>query len=226
MFRTDDRKAILVLPVWLGAGSQCVLGQAALSELKITVPQVMGSAQAWEVSPGKVQALRSERVVGGTSVTLHEFGLTGAVVFTSDLSPNGLVVHFQNKQRSMAPQAAQWAHEQALEELAKVEKVEAELDEMGAKLVDSDQLLAKSRSLIDACAKARRDGDYSQAYADAQRALRPLRILMRAHWDRAVRELGTLSPGQPIRRQLLHAATLLEIRSEPEAGQTIGECSD
>ena len=147
VFRTDDRKAILVLPVWLGPGSQFVPGQATMSELKITVPQVMGSAQAWEVSPGKVQALRTERIVGGTSVILHEFGLTGAVVFTSDLSPNGLLVRFQNKQRSMAPQAAQWAHEQAIEELAKVEKVEAELDEMGAKLVDSDQLLAKSRPL-------------------------------------------------------------------------------
>ena len=190
VFRTEDRKAMLVLPVWLGAGSQFVPAQAAVPELKITVPQVMGSAQAWEVSPAKVQALRTERVVGGTSVSLHEFGLTGAVVFTSDLSPNGLVVRFQNKQRSMVPEAAQWAHELAIEELAKVEKVEAELDEMGAKLVDSDQLLAKSRSFIDACAKARRDGDYPEAYADAQRALRPLRILMRAQWDRAVREVG------------------------------------
>ena len=80
VFRTDDRKAVLVLPVWLGPGSQFVPGQATMSELKITVPQVMGSAQAWEVSPGKVQALRTERIVGGTSVILHEFGLTGAIV--------------------------------------------------------------------------------------------------------------------------------------------------
>jgi hypothetical protein len=197
VLRTEDRKAILVIPVWLGAGSQYVPAQAAVPELKITVPQVMGSAQAWEVSPGQVQALRMERVVGGVSVTLREFGLTGAVVFTSDLSRDGLVVRLQEKQRGMAPDAARWSHEQAIEELAKVEKVQAELDELGVKLVDEEQLLARSRSFIEACAKARRDGDYPEAYADAQRALRPLRILMRAQWDRAVRELDGTPTASP-----------------------------
>ena len=197
VFRTEDRKAMLVLPIWLGAGSQFVPAQAAVPELKITVPQVMGSAQAWEVSPARVQALRMERVVGGVRVTLHEFGLTGAVVFTSDLSPEGLVVRLQEKQRGMAPHAAQWAHEQAIEELAKVEKVQAELDELGVKLVDEEQLLGRSRSFLDACEKARRDGDYPEAYLDAERALRPLRILMRAQWDRAVRELNDTPTASP-----------------------------
>ena len=50
--------------------------------------------------------------------------------------------------------------------------------------------------MIDACAKARRDGDYPEAYADAEAALRPLRILMRAQWDRAVREVG-IPQGSP-----------------------------
>jgi hypothetical protein len=197
VFRTEDRKAMLVLPIWLGPGSQFVPAQAAVPELKITVPQAMDSAQAWEVSPGGVQALRMERVVGGVRVTLHEFGLTGAIVFTSDLSPDGLVVHMQARQRGMVEDAARWAHEQAVEELAKVEKVQAELDELNVKLVDEDQLLASSRKFIDECAKARRNGDYREAYADAQRALRPLRILMRAQWDRVDRELYDIPTASP-----------------------------
>jgi hypothetical protein len=195
MLRTE--KGVLVLPVWMGAGSQFVPGQGAVSELKITVPAVMGSAQAWEVSPGEVRALKTERVVGGESVTLREFSLTAAVVFTSDLGPNGLIARFQERQRAMLPDAARWAHEQAQEELAKVEKVQAELDEMGVKLQDGDKLLAKSRAFLEACATARRNGDHAEAYLDARRALRPLRILMRAQWDRAVRELDgnpTASP--------------------------------
>ena len=190
VFRIDNNKSVLVIPMWLGTGSQYVPAQGAATELKIVVPRVAGSAQAWEVSPGQVQALPTNRVVGGTEVTLHEFGLTAAIVFTSDLARDGLVAHFQERQRTMAPQAARWAYEQAVEELAKIEKVEAELEEMGVKyeLVDGQQLLAKSRSLLDASAKARRDLDYSEAYANAQRALRPLRILMRAQWARAVRE--------------------------------------
>jgi hypothetical protein len=189
MFRTNT--ALLVIPVWLGTGSQYVPAQGAVPELKITVPQVMGSAQAWTVSPGEVRSLKTERVVGGTAVTLREFSLTGAVVFTSDLSPSGLVAQFQDRQRIMAPDAAKYAHEQAQEELAKVEKVQAELDELGVKLKDGEQLLAKSRAFIESCATNRRNGDYPEAYADAGRALRPLRILMRAQWERAVRELDT-----------------------------------
>jgi hypothetical protein len=195
VFRTE--KGLLVLPIWMGAGSQFVPAQAAVAELKVTVPAVMGSAQAWEVTPGDVRALKTERVVGGTKVTLREFSLTGAIVFTSDLGPTGLITRFQEKQRAMVPDAARWAHEQAQEELAKVEKVQAELDEMGVKLPDSDKLLAKSRTFLEACATARRNGDHAEAYLDAQRALRPLRILMRAQWDRAVRDLDgnpTASP--------------------------------
>jgi hypothetical protein len=189
VFRTEGNKSILVIPMWLGGGSQFVVAQGAATELKIVVPRVPDGAQSFEVSPGQVLPLPTARVVGGTEVLLHEFDLTAAIVFTSDIVGNGLLAHFQERQRTMAPEAARWAYEEAIEELAKVEKVEAELEEMGVKLVDGEQLLAKSRSLIDASTKARRDLDYAEAYANARRSLRPLRILMRAQWDRAVRYL-------------------------------------
>ena len=68
-------KAILVLPIWLGKGSQYVPGQGAVAKLTINVPQVPSSMQAWEILPGEVRSVPSQRVVGGTQVVVPEFGL-------------------------------------------------------------------------------------------------------------------------------------------------------
>lgn len=182
-------KAVLVLPLWIGSGAQYVPGQSAVPELSFVVPQVPGSTQAWEVSPGQVRSLRWDRVVGGMRVTLREFSLASAVVFTSDLGPTGLVVRLQDQQRRMGKVAAQYAHDQAKEELAKIERVIAELEQMGQRLPDTQQLLERSRTYLASCEAKRRNGEHTEAYLEAQRALRPLRILMRASWEKAVREL-------------------------------------
>jgi len=186
-----SEKAVLVLPMWVGPGSQYVPGQSALAELKIIVPQVPGGCQAWEVSPGLVRSLNWTRVVGGMEIKIPEFGLTSAIVFTADLTPTGLVVRFQDQQRRQAKIAAQYAHDQAAEELTKAELVNAELVKMGHSLPDGAQLLEKTKEYLESCKRKRRDGEWSEAYLEAQRALRPLRILMRAHWEKAVRELDT-----------------------------------
>jgi hypothetical protein len=191
VLRTVEGKALLVLPVWMGPGSQFVPGQAAAAELSLVVPQVPNGAWAYEVSPGQVRSLPFDRVVGGSRITLREFSLTSAVVFTSDLGPTGLLVRLQDQQRRMARVAAQWAHDQAEEELAKVVRVNADLEQAGHRLPDGAKLLAKSREYLQSCQAHRRNGEHAEAYADAQRALRPLRILMRAQWEEAVRPLDT-----------------------------------
>src|SRR5262249_40687533 len=94
VLRTE--RGILVLPIWMGKGAEYVPGQAAVSHLSMTVPQVPASTQAWEVSPGQVNALKGERTVGGTKITLPEFGLTAAIVFTRD---QVLVGRFQDQAR-------------------------------------------------------------------------------------------------------------------------------
>jgi hypothetical protein len=189
VLRTEG--AVLVLPVWAGSGSQYVPGQGALMELTVNVPAVPDTAVAWEVSPARVQSLKTQRVTGFTQVKIHNFSLTAAVVFTSDLGPSGLVVDLQNKQRQMAKVAAQWAHDQAAEELAKVEKVQDALEKGGHTLPDAGALLSKARDGLAQCLAHRRAGAHAEAYADAQVTLRALRVLMRAHWDKAVRDLDT-----------------------------------
>jgi hypothetical protein len=189
VLRTE--RGLLVLPIWLGKGSQYVPGQSAAAQLSIVVPQVPVGTQAWEVSPGEVHSLRPERVPGGTKITLPEFSLKTAIVFTSDNSPNGLVVYFQEHARRTHKQAALWAHDLAEAEIDKVFRVEEELERGGHALPDGQALQNDAKARLRAAKEFLDRGDFSQAYLEAQRALRPVRILMRAQWETAVRSLET-----------------------------------
>jgi hypothetical protein len=186
VMRTE--RAILVLPVWLGNGSQYVPAQDAMAKLDLVVPDVPPGYQPLEVSPGRVRTLDWRRVTGGHKITLDEFSLTSIIVFTADLGrPDSLQVRFQNEVRANSRLAAQYAHDQAEEELAKVSKVEAELEQAGHTLPDGAKLLEKAREYLDRCQDHRRSGAHGEAYLDAQRALRPVRILMRAQWEKALK---------------------------------------
>lgn len=182
-------RGILVLPVWLGRGAQFVPGQAAVSNLTILVPRVPSSMQAWQVSPGAVRSLKGERVPGGTRITVPEFGLTSAIVFTSDNGPNGLLVRLQSQVKRMSQMAAQWSYFLAEEELKKVTKINTELEQAGHAQPDGQALLRNARVRLQSSADHWNNRNYAEAYAEAERCLRPLRILMRAHWDKAIKQL-------------------------------------
>jgi hypothetical protein len=189
MMRTD--KAVLVLVVWVGGGGQYVPGKGAPWGLSVTVPQVPANCQAWEVLPGRLRSYKTDRVLGGTQVTLRDFNLTTVLVFTPDLGPTGLVVRFQEQHRRMRKAAAQWSHDLAEEELAKALHVQAELARAGQVLPDGEALAAKAREWLDRCKAQRRNGEFSEAYTSAQVALQAVRFLMRSHWEQATRGLST-----------------------------------
>lgn len=194
LLRTE--RGILVLPIWMGKGAQFVPGQAAAAKLSITVPQVPANMQPWEVSPGRVQALHEERTIGGTKITLPEFGLTAAVVFTGDQG-NGMVARFQDQARQMSKTAAKWSHDLAEEEIRKVAGVEEQLEQAGHSLPDGQKLLENARQRLQNCTDLFAKGDFREADAEGQRALRPLRILMRLQWLQATKELEDLPVASP-----------------------------
>lgn len=184
-------RGVLVLPMWLGKGAQFVPGQLATSKLTVVVPEVPVGTQAWLVGPAEVRSLKTERVVGGTRVTIPEFGVTSAVVFTADNHATGLLVRFQDQMRKMRPLAAQWARNLAEVELEKVSKIETQLEQGGHTLPDGTALMADARRRLQTCDDFWKANDYARAYAEAERVLRPLRILMRAQWEQAVRGLDS-----------------------------------
>ncbi len=184
-------KAVLVLPIWLGPGSQYVppWGFQWKVRLKVMVPE---NYTAWEVSPGLVRTYPSKPVLGGREIVLEQFNLTRAIVFTADVVGRGaLVPRFQEMWRSMRMDAAQWTHDLAQEEILKAARVHEELKTMGKKIDDGDALLDTARKWLEKSHKHRLNGEFDEAYADAHRALGSVRILMRQHWDAAMKKLTT-----------------------------------
>lgn len=188
VLRTD--RGLLVLPVWLGTGAQFVPGQAAKGTLTLTVPQVPIGTSAWEITAGELRSLPTERVAGGTRLTIPEFGLTSAVLFTADNGPTGILVRLQDQVRQSRKLAAQWAHDLAAVQLDKVERVQQELARLGRSVPDAANLLDDARKRLGRAEEFWNINDYRQAYAEACRAVRPLGILMRAEWRQAVDSLA------------------------------------
>jgi len=191
VLRSD--KSILVLPIWMGRGSQCVPPQGALAGLAMVIPAIPAGYQAWEVGPGQVRSLPWTRVTGGYRIVPKEFTLTGAVVFTSDLSPTGLVVRFQDLQRKMVPIASQWAIDLAGSSLDRTSRVYADLEAQGRGQPDGKALLAKSKDYYESARSHFQVGQHQDAYQEAMRAMRPLRILQRACWDDALKDFDSLA---------------------------------
>ncbi len=182
-------KGLLVLPIWQGQGAQFVPGQAAASKLTMVVPQVPQSMQAWEVTPGDVRGLRAEREVGGTKVTLLEFGLTTAIVFTSDT--NNLIVRFQEQARSRRKDAAQWTYDLAYYEMTKILITHDQLEKQGHTLPDAQALITDAQKRLQTAKNLWNNHLFSEAYLEGQRALRPMRILMRNQWGQAIKGLDS-----------------------------------
>jgi hypothetical protein len=185
-------KGVLVLPIWMGPGSQYVPPQGFAPILKLRVPLVPENYLAWEVTPGRFRTYRSKPVLGGREIYLENFNLTSAIVFTSDIvGPGSLVVRFQAMQRSMRKDAAQWTYDEAEEEIVKVARIHEELKKLGKTLSEGDALLETARKWLDESRKHRLNSEFPEAYTDALLALRSVRMLMRTHWDAAVSRLTT-----------------------------------
>jgi hypothetical protein len=184
-----SEQGILVIPMWIGSGAQYVPGQSAQASLLVTVPAVPIGRMAWEVSPGEVRTLPQRRITGGVQVTIPEFNLTSAIVFTGDLV--GIASHWQQQAGENAQKVATLSYNQAVAEYEKIKPIQEQLARSAPAVAGADELMYDShRRLLKA--KAALDGrDYRLAFLESQRSLRPLRILMRSQWEQAVAKLDT-----------------------------------
>jgi hypothetical protein len=185
-------RGILVLPMWVGGSAQLVPGQSAKSKLSVIVPQVPESLIPYEISPSEIRQVRDvQHPPGGVKITIPEFGLTSAIAFMPPTGPNSLLVHYQQLTKKMRQTAAQWAHDLAQLELAKVTQINQELVQVNHGQPDGERLLQDARARINRCRQFWDDHNYPEAYHEADRALRPLRILMRAEWEDACKLLDS-----------------------------------
>jgi hypothetical protein len=185
VIRTD--RGVVVLPVWYGSGSQFVAGQSAANELNLVVEGVSETAQAWQVTPVDVRLLKSERLAGGMRVTLPEFDLTGIVLLTSDAR---VLDELRKEVTKTRPWAAVWAAELAAAKLESVRDVDRQLVAAGHALPDGAELAEAAQRHMELSRAALQRAQYDRSYAEAQRAIRALRLIQRAHWEAAVKGLG------------------------------------
>ncbi|HVL11803.1 MAG TPA: hypothetical protein VM529_04530 [Gemmata sp.] len=181
----------LLLPIWMGPGTQFVPDQGAIPALTVTVPLVHDGADPWRITPAGVECLshQTEKDVGGTKVTITEFDLVAPIVFTSD-RPR-LVAWWQDYTRKYGRLAAKWAMDLAAVEYEKVAAVHAKIAAQGVQVRGADVLFGQARQKHEDARKQFAAEQYDKAYLDATRALRPLRVIMRDHWLQATATLDT-----------------------------------
>jgi hypothetical protein len=192
---STDRGSVL-LPIWFGKGTQYVPEQGSLPALKIVVPLVADGADPWRITPAGIECLSNQttKAVGGTEITIPEFDLVAPIVFTNDRG--GLVVWWQDYVRKYGRMSARWALDMAADEYKKVHLIHTKLAAMGVQVPGAETLF---KTAVQAHEEARRNFAaelYHKAYLGALRSLRPLRIIMRDHWQQATAtlDLPTASP--------------------------------
>jgi hypothetical protein len=190
VLRTAGR-GVLALPIALGGGAQFVPSQSASTKLTFTVPLVPDGAEPWELTPVGIHSLQPELKLtqDGVQVTLPDFDLTAAVVFTSDNRPDGDLARWQRQTRSLAPFAASWACDMAEEQFKKVMWTHERLCLIAPPVEDAAFLIGSAQKKLMEARRERMSHHDHAAYDAALAALRPLRILMRTHWEQAVQSL-------------------------------------
>ena len=149
VLRTAGR-GVLALPIWLGSGAQYVPAQSATPSLTFTVPLVPDGTEPWELTPVGVFSLQNQlkQTQDGIQVTLTDFDLTAAVVFTSDHRPDGDLARWQKQTRSLGPFAASWACDLAEEQMRKVLWTQERLCILAQPIENADFLIASAQKRL------------------------------------------------------------------------------
>jgi hypothetical protein len=192
VLRTDHSR--LALPMWIGPAAQFVPDQSAANGLSIIVPGAPESLSAFQVLPGGLPPLDSKRIAGGIRLKWDEFDLAGAAVLAQD----PLVLSSLSRRcRAAGPSGAELQRRLAVQKLRVDEEVIAGLRGLRIGSGDPQAWLADARQSLAACDARLAAGNYPDAYRQACRAMRAMRLLERTCWNAAVEGLGspTASPG-------------------------------
>lgn len=180
-FDTPDRRSALVLVADFSPGTQLQPGQLAEKDIRLLVPGHQ-SATAWEVTLGGLRFLDRKRVPGGLEVTLPDFGPTTMVLITSDL---GMKDALEGEVARLRATAVDLAIQQADDQLRRTQETHGQLLRDGHDPRDSADLLREAELVLGGARAAQQRGDLLAAWSEARRVARPLRVLMRQHFDDA-----------------------------------------
>lgn len=173
----------LLVPIWIGPGAQLVPGQSAGNTISFVVP-VPESNQAYEITPGTLRPVKQrERVTRGVKVTLNEFSLSTLILFTEDPKT---IVTMRRRAQAIGEEAARLHRRLAENKLKLVQEVNRLMTGSPKDIWDTGDYLTESRKWLQECDGAIAARDWAKACIAADRAMRPLRIVERTNWSRAI----------------------------------------
>ena len=178
----SDRSRV-VLPMWSGRGGQYVAGQSAGANLSLTVPATSESFAAYEVTPADLPRPRHKQVAGGTRLLLDEFGLTSTILLTSDA---GAVGQLSRRLAAITERSARLARAIAGQRLQLIVEIDRQLQSLGHPLPRAGEWLGLARAGLARCDDTLAARNFAAAYLEAERAMRPARMVERGHWEAAV----------------------------------------
>lgn len=186
VLQTDRTR--LLLPLWTGSGAQFVPSEAGGNRISFVAPGAPDSSDAFEITPSGLRALVHQRQTGGVRVTLDEFSMTSRILLAHDpLAISALT----RKLIDSSPRAARLCRDLAAYGLQRVSGVEDRLTAVGQGIEQSRTRLAESRASLRESDASLARGDYLSSWLHSERALRPLRLLQRAQWQKAANSLGS-----------------------------------
>ncbi len=183
---TRDGRGRLLVITDLAPGAQWQPPQMAMNDLNLTVPGVPDDAQAFVLTFGGIKVLDQEhrkRQPGGLRLTLEEFDTTALILLTTDFPQAD---RLKQSIQAIRPRAVDLALKEAQIQLEWVSDLNGRLARDGHTVVQAAELLGLAGRMLQSARDAQAREDYPLAWDESRRVLRPLRMLMRSHFDQAV----------------------------------------
>ena len=183
-FELPQLRGRLLLIADYHASGQWQPPQMAVNNLTVRVPGAAENSTAWLITPGEVRVLERKRAPGGIQIVIPEFDTTAIVMLSSDDAMGQWLATSIARNRAMA---STMAMEQAERQYNWVVETHNRLTNAGEVVNDAELWLSQSQERLLSARDAQAREDFGQAWNEARRALRPLRILMHEHWTKAMR---------------------------------------
>jgi hypothetical protein len=179
---TRDGRTRLVLVADVQGAGQLQPGQMAFNDLKVVIPGVPPNAQAMEIRLGGGRWLERDRVPGGVRFSIPEFGVATMLVVTTDTAYGD---QLRREIQRVRPRSVDLALRQARQQIEVATDINNRLALDGITSRDAADLLALASRSLETAEAARNAEDYELAWDEARRVGRPVRLLMRAHYEQA-----------------------------------------
>ncbi|MDO4587148.1 MAG: hypothetical protein Q4C95_07615 [Planctomycetia bacterium] len=196
VLRTD--RAILLMPISTEFNNQYLFGQGSENKVKLIAPAQEGYSAELLV-PGVLGKVPSERRAGGVHIKLEEMGMSSLIFLTQF---DNYRQEIAEKAPLLGPRMAELAIRLAKMRLDTYEQTLYQLNYLkerdGIPIIqfskrplleirEQNTLLAQTRQAIQQAEDYLRQKDDSQAYLQAERALREIRLNERRFWQTATR---------------------------------------